>query len=448
MAVTDRRARDARAGSWFPEARFGLFIHWGIYALLGRGEQVLYREHLDQREYAALSRRFRAHRFDPDSWADAAWRAGMRYAVLTTKHHDGFCLFDSAVSDFTAPRTGAGRDLVREYVTAFRRRGLRVGLYYSLADWSQPAYFAGPDRDPGAFNRFVAYTHEQVRELCTNYGRVDLLWFDGGWPYSAGDWASEKLDRMVRRLQPQVMINDRLHGGGTGNVKPSGSYSRRTRGYFQTAEQRAPSAADRPVETERTSLWFWWGHLVGERQWKSPREVVHLLTGAAARGANLLLNVGPRADGTFPAPFRRILREVGGWMDANSRSIRGTSAGVLDCSTVGSTTTRGSTLYLHVVAWPGDIIRLYGLANRVKRVRFLDGGDRVDFRQAGLHLLLKGLPRTAPDPLCAVLAVEVEGTPREDLSVIRLWSGRTDLGGLQEWATRPQAADGGRLTFV
>jgi len=183
----------AVATDWFSLAKFGLFIHWGMYALWGRGEQVLLREHLAPSAYRQRATEFDPRRYDPSVWAELAHCAGMRYAVLTARHHDGYCLFDSAASAFTAVHTGPKRDLVAEYVRAFRQAGLRVGLYYSLADWQWPAYWQGPQRDPDGFATYVDYVHTQVRELCSQYGLIDIFWFDGAWPHSAADWRSVEL---------------------------------------------------------------------------------------------------------------------------------------------------------------------------------------------------------------------------------------------------------------
>ena len=429
-------ARRQDGFAWYDRARFGLFIHWGLYSVLGRGEQVLFRERLGQREYEKLRNRFTPRRYDAEAWARAARGAGMKYAVLTTKHHDGFCLFDSSLTDYTAPGSAAGRDLVAEYVTAFRKQGLRVGLYYSLADWRFPAYFAGPRKDPRAFKEFLSYTHEQVRELCTNYGRIDVLWFDGGWPHDAAVWQSEKLDRMIRKYQPQVMINDRLHGGGGGNVTPVGKACRRRHGYFDTAEQTAPGeqSVPRPIETLRTTHDSWWGHCRGDAHWKSPRNVINILSDAASRGANFLLNVGPKADGTFPAPFHRILEETGRWLAGNGEAVYGSSAGILDVRTLGRTTVKGNTLYLHVLYWPGREAILYGLAKSVRSARILATSQRVRFSQEGLHLRLHGLPSRAPDPACTVIKLNLDGPPREDPSVVHLWEQGRDLDSLSAWA--------------
>ncbi len=421
---------------WFDKARFGLFVHWGVYSLLGRGEQVLFRERLNPAEYEQLASRFNPKKFDADGWARAARDGGMKYAILTTKHHDGFCLFDSALTEYCAPRAAAGRDFVAEYVQAFRRQGLRVGLYYSLADWRFPSYFDGPVKDKSGFSAFRDYTFEQVRELCTNYGRIDLLWFDGGWPHDAAAWQSEKLDRMIRRCQPHVMINDRLHGGGGGNVNPVGKASLRVRGYYDTAEQRPPGkqAVRRPIETLRTSHDAWWGYAKGDRQWKSPREAINLLSAASGRGANFLLNVGPKPDGTWPEPFRRILNETGRWLRVNGEAIYGSSEGLLDVRTLGRTTVKGSAIYLHVLYWPGREAIVYGLVNRVRSARILGTDVTVRVLQDGLHVRLQGLPARAPDPSCTVIRLNLEGPPREDPSVVHLWENGKKMDSLSEWA--------------
>lgn len=421
---------------WFDKARFGLFVHWGVYSLLGRGEQVLFRERMNPDEYERLASRFNPKKFDADGWARAARDAGMKYAVLTAKHHDGFCLFDSARTEYCAPRTAAGRDFVAEYVQAFRREGLRVGLYYSLADWRFPAYFDGPEKDKEAFSAFRNYTFEQVRELCTNYGRIDLLWFDGGWPHDAVAWQSEKLDRMIRRHQPHVMINDRLHGGGCGNVNPVGKASLRARGYYDTAEQRpaGEQAVRRPIETVRTSHDSWWGYAKGDRQWKMPREAINLLSAASGRGANFLFNVGPKSDGTWPGPFRRILNETGRWLRVNGEAIYGSSEGILDVHTLGRTTVKGNALYLHVLYWPGREAIVHGLANRVRSVRILGTDATVRVQQDGLHVRLQGLPVRAPDRSCTVIRLNLDGPPREDPSVVHLWENGKNLDSLSDWA--------------
>ncbi|MGM0400450.1 MAG: alpha-L-fucosidase [Chloroflexota bacterium] len=403
---------------WFEDARYGLFVHWGMYALYERGEQVLFREHLRPSAYRKRAADFTASLYDPQTWAALAREGGMRYAVLTAKHHDGFCLFDSEVSDFTSVKTGAGRDLVAEYAEAFREAGLRVGLYYSLADWQWPAYFEGPQKDPEGFETFVDYTHTQVRELCSNYGPLDIMWFDGSWPHDAEAWRAEELFSTIRGLQPHILINDRA-------CLP---------GDFDTPEQRILGAApDRPWESCITSVERHWGYHAGERLWKTPERVIHILAQVAEGGGNLLLNVGPKAEGTFPQRFIDLVREVGDWLEINGEAIYGSKPGVCECISIGRMTVVDSTIYLHVLYWPGHTLHLSGLANPVRSARFVADDWPINFVQEDEHIHLKNLPTLPPDPRDTVIALEVEGTPRalpwaED----RLWQG--DAGRMASWA--------------
>lgn len=387
MAGTERM-------SWWQNARYGMFIHWGVYAIPARGEWVMYQEHIPHEEYAPLAAEFNPRRYEPDAWVKLAKEAGMRYMVMTTRHHDGYSLFDSQVSDFSAPKTAAGRDLIREYVEACHRGGMPVGFYYSLLDWRYPAYFRGPQKDPEGWAELVTYVHAQVRELCSNYGRIDVLWYDGGWPYTAEDWRSAELNAMVRDLQPQIIINDR-------SLLPED---------FDTPEQHIrPSEPGRPWEACMT-LNGSWGYNEADAEWKTPKQVVQMLTRCASGGGNLLLNIGPRADGTVPTESERILRQVGAWLDANGGSLYGTQRSPFFTST-GMTTLKGNTLYVHVLRWPGRELVVPRIRNRVVSVHMMQGGDAVSFTQKDDRLLLDKLPARAPDELDTVIVVELDGAP-------------------------------------
>ncbi|MBC7236076.1 MAG: alpha-L-fucosidase, partial [Chloroflexi bacterium] len=294
---------------WWESARFGMFIHWGVYAIPARGEWVMYQEHIPHQEYAPLAKQFSPTHYDPDEWVRLAKSAGMKYMVMTTRHHDGFSLFDSQVSDFTAPKTAAKRDLIREYVEACHRGGMRVGFYYSLLDWRYPAYFRGPKADPEGWKELVDYVHAQVRELCSNYGRIDILWYDGGWPYTAEDWRSAELNAMVRELQPEIIINNR-------SQLPED---------FDTPEQHVrASEPGRPWEACMT-LNDSWGYNQADDNWKTPKQVLMYLVRCAHGGGNFLLNVGPQPDGAIPKESVRILETVGRWLERNGGSIYDTT---------------------------------------------------------------------------------------------------------------------------
>jgi len=380
---------------WWLDARFGMFIHWGVYAIPARGEWVMYQEHIPHAEYAPLAAQFNPRHYDPDAWVRLARDAGMRYMVLTSRHHDGFSLFDSAVSDFTAAKTAAGRDLLREYVEACHRGGMPVGFYYSLLDWRYPAYFSGPQRDPAGWSELVNYVHAQVRELCTNYGKLDILWYDGGWPYSAEDWRSQELNAMVRELQPGIIINNR---------------SQLPEDYDTPEQHITPSEAGRPWEACLT-LNGSWGYNEADTEWKTPKQVVESLARCASGGGNLLLNIGPMADGTVPADSERILRQVGQWLNVNGASVYGTDRSPYFTST-GMTTVKGSTVFVHVLRWPGRQLTVPRVLNRVRSAHMLASGQPVSFSQHGDRVLLERLPARAPDPLDTVIVLELEGVPQ------------------------------------
>ena len=380
---------------WWHEARYGMFIHWGAYSIPARGEWVMYQEHIPHEEYARFARRFAPKKFDADSWVRLAKQAGMRYMVLTSRHHDGFSLFDSQVSDFTAPKTAARRDLLREFVEACHRGGMRVGFYYSLLDWRYPAYFRGPKGDPEGWNELVEYVHAQVRELCTNYGTLDILWYDGGWPYAAEDWRSEELNAEVRKLQPNIIINNR-------SQLPED---------FDTPEQHVrPSDPGRAWEACMT-LNDSWGYNAADGNWKTPRQALWYLVSCASGGGNLLLNVGPKPDGTIPTESVRVVRKIGRWLDRNGGSVYGTTRSPFSTST-GLTTLKGNTLHMHVFRWPGKTICFPRIANKVRSVHLLATGKEVKFEQKEDRVFLSGLPANAPSKLDTVIVLELEGAPK------------------------------------
>jgi len=322
--------------SWFQNARFGLFIHWGIYAVPARGEWVKQVESITDHDYQPYFDAFDPIHYDPHSWARTAKAAGMQYAVMTAKHHDGFCLFDSQYTDYKATNTLAGRDLIKEYVEAFRAEGLKVGFYYSLLDWHHPDYpIAGDSIHPmrnhpdfkghvGNLPGYVDYLHNQVRELLTNYGTIDIIWFDFSYDNMRGEaWRATELVEMTRQLQPGILIDNRL-GGNIRAIEPE-VYA----GDFACPEQIIPpegvlNEAGQPLPWEACiTLNDHWGYHAQDQNWKSSKTVIRALVECVSKGGNLLLNVGPTAKGEFPEECTRILGEVGGWMHQNGASIYG-----------------------------------------------------------------------------------------------------------------------------
>jgi len=289
-----------------------------------------------------------------------------------------------------------------------------VGIYYSLADWSWPSYFLGPEGDAEGWAEFIDYTHTQVKELCSNYGQIDLLFFDGGWGYSAADWQSEKMDDMIRALQPEIMINNRLHGGG--HVKPVGDYSKRVEGYYDLAERGSHNrdVAGRPWEACDITQRRWWGYHAGEKHWKSVPELMYIIGEAVGNGGNFLLNVGPKGDGSFPEPVKQQLAALGEWTRRNGEALYGSQGAnhLFEFLTGGFMTRKSNVLYLWILWWHGPQFHLCGLQNQVLSARILGDNSEVTVRREGEQIYLEGLPEQPPDELCTVIALELDGEPQ------------------------------------
>jgi alpha-L-fucosidase len=367
---------------WWTQARLGLFIHWGLYALPARHEWVKNRERLTDEHYNRYFEHFYPDLFDPQEWARQARRAGMRYFVITTKHHEGFCLWDSALTDYKVTNTPWGKDLLRPMVEAFRAEGLRVGFYHSLIDWHHPDFSRDtvhPQRDDDDFwhgerdfSRYTEYLHGQVRELLTGYGKIDYLFYDFSYPgrgpggKGRDAWRSEELLRMTRKLQPGIIVNDRLD----------------ITGDFVTPEQYQP---DRPLRVDGKPV-PWeacqtlngsWGYDRDNRDFKSADLLVRMLVDGVAKGGNLLLNVGPTGRGEFDDVARDRLDALGAWMRRHERSVVGAGpsdhAAPPDCRL----TQRGDRLYLHLFAWPFGHVHLQGLAGIVEYAQLLNDASEI-----------------------------------------------------------------------
>lgn len=386
----------ARRLEWFRQARFGMFIHWGLYAQLGRHEWVQELERWPRRQYEPLADSWHPQPQCQRAWAKLAQEAGCRYLVMTTKHHDGFCLFDTQTTDYNAVKHAPGRDLVAQYVEAARERGLRVGFYFSMMDWHHPDC-KRPPQDEKARQRFVAYLQEQVRELMTNYGTVDILWYDGS-PVNAEIWESARINAMVRELQPDILINNRSQlpedfGTPEGHITP----------------ERGGRMWEACMTTNDA-----WGYAPIDTHWKTAWEALGMLREVAAGGGNLLLNVGPSPEGQIPQPARKLLTDVGKWMSKYGPTVYDATDPIPHGYLWGFTgrfTIKGSTIYYHFNRWPGPEAIIGGIANEVLSVKWY-GGKKIKFRQTPDQLYLEGLPEKMPDPLGSVVEIEVKGKPR------------------------------------
>ena len=380
---------------WWREAKFGMFVHWGVYSLLARDAWAMGDEDIPVSEYERHARQFQPQPNAARAWARLARESGMKYMVLTTKHHEGFCLFDSKLTDYCAPRQGPGRDLVQEYVDAARAEGLRVGFYYSLMDWHHPDWLHAKD-EAAARQRFVDYTHGQIRELLTNYGKIDILWYDMAVPLDAEGWQSEKMNRMVLELQPDIIVNNR----------------NRLAGDFSTPEETTQAAKGdwESCMTMNDS----WGYCAGDQTWKPPQRIVRDLVECARDGGNYLLNIGPKADGSVPEPSVHLLNAVGRWLQKNGRAIYGTQKCRFPHGNIEAYTRKENTLYTHVHFWPGSTVTVGGVTTKVKSARLLATGREVAFTHKGRQLIFSGLPAAPPDELVTVIAAECESEPLQD----------------------------------
>ena len=417
---------------WFRQSRFGMFIHWGLYAMPARHEWVKNHECTPEEHYDLYFKHFDPDLFDAREWARAAKKAGMKYAVLTTKHHEGFCMFDSAYTDYKCTNTPAGRDLVREYVDAFRAEGLRVGFYYSLIDWHHPDFpidMLHPRRnDPDAkqqnegrdMHRYAEYMRNQVRELLTNYGKIDILWFDFSysgrekelpeelqWQKGKGkdDWEADDLIALARELQPGIIIDNRTE------VEQD----------LWTPEQYQVTQWVRHPQTGELVTWEAchtfsgsWGYYRDETTWKSPEMLIRLLVNTVSLGGNLLMNVGPTSRGYFDQRAQDALKVYADWMKVNSRSIYGCTmaepefTAPADCRFTQSAD--GKRLYLHLFAYPFAHLTLKGLAGKVDYAQFLHDGSELLFDEGKMNHFGDTLPE-ASDLLVIHLPAVKPNTP-------------------------------------
>ncbi len=383
--------------NWWTEARFGMFIHWGLYSMAARHEWVQSNEKLTAEDYRKYFDRFEPDLYDPQAWARTARNAGMKYVVVTTKHHDGFCLWDSKHTDYKAVGTPAGRDLIRPLVEAARAEGLRVGFYYSLLDWHHPEYTIDrfhPMRDNEEFvekakgrdlRKYADYMANQIRELLTGYGRIDTLFLDYSFPGPGGkgrdEWRSEELLRLIRELQPGILVNDRLD-----LLDFPGGWDYRTPEQFIPREWIQAGGSRVPWEACQTFSGSW-GYDRDEATWKSVRQLIVMVIETVSKGGNLLLNVGPTARGAFDRRASERLAGIGDWLALNGRSIYGCTQAPEEFlpppNCLLTFNPAAERLYVHVVDWPAGVLELAGLAGRVSYAQLLS--DASEIRAIGGH---------------------------------------------------------------
>lgn len=397
---------------WFREAKFGLFIHWGIYAVTGRGEWLRQTEQVPEEEYAKQIPLFTAKHFDPKAWAKLARETGMKYVVFTTKHHDGFCMFDAHNTDWKVTNSPAKRDVLRELTEAFLAEGLKVGYYYSIMDWHHPDYlprmtFEQETRPAEGHNvmDYIAYMRDQIHQILTEYGEAPfVLWYDGGWMNAPEELGAAETNALARKWKPGLLINDRHH----------------TKEDLITPEQRVPATGildddGKPAlwEACMTMTSHWWGYDRNETKFKEPEYLIQTLVDMVSKGGNYLLNIGPDAEGVIQPEFVERMKAIGKWMDKYGEAIYGTTASPFGkLPFFGKVTVKGTRLYVHLFVWPKKLqIRLPNLKNDIKAITLLQSKDAVTAVRDGADWVIT-LPEAQPDPVVSVLAVDLDGAPQ------------------------------------
>ncbi len=403
---------------WFRDAGFGMFIHWGLYSLLGHGEWAQWRENIHPQEYRKLAYEFNPINFDPHSWIELAKKGGAKYVVFTTRHHDGFSLWDTKVSDFKSTNFSTQRDFVAEYINAVRDAGLNVGLYYSPMDWSWPGLNLklpgddplawqkfvekGPEYDTQAWGRFCEYVHEQVRELMTNYGKIDLLWYDGCWYQTPEQWQSHKLNRMVRDLQPHIVINNRA------GIEED----------YDTPENEMPigiKPQSRPWEV-CMCMNDSWGYIPGDQCYKTPQQLINTLVRVRSGGGNILLNISPDATGKIPLKNIENFQIIGKWLKDNGESFYGATLAKVSTHGTGYYAQPGlltakpesNTIYYHILRYLGKNDHCVKVDASITSASLLIDNSKVEYEQNGKMVYFKNLPKHAPDPWITVIKLQYD----------------------------------------
>jgi alpha-L-fucosidase len=410
--------------AWWREARFGMFIHWGLYAIpagewkdqamqKGGGEWIMKRLRIPIADYETLVPRFNPVKFDAREWVRIAKDAGMKYIVITSKHHDGFALFDSKVSDYDVMATPFKRDILKELAEACREAGIRLGFYYSIMDWHHPdaqgAEFPDYDKKKSPnWKRYVdSYLRPQVEELLTGYGPVSVLWFDGEWVEDWNDEQGRALHELIQSHQPDTLVNNRIGKGRQGmkGMTKEGAFA----GDFGTPEQEVPATGFPGVDWESCmTMNTTWGYRAADQDWKSEEKLIRTLVDIASKGGNFLLNVGPTAEGLIPAPSAERLAAMGRWLATNGEAVYGTGASPIGAPAWGRLTRKPGRVYLHVFDWPKDGVLTVDLPDTTPVAAYLLADPQhkalaVKRQEASLRI---SVPEKGPDPVASVIVLE------------------------------------------
>lgn len=427
LALTSQAAPREERMEWWRDAKFGLFIHWGLYAIpagkwgdrTGHGEWIRETAQIPLETYNQFQGQFNPTKYNPDAWVKAAKDAGMKYIVITSKHHDGFCLFDSAATDWDVMGTPHGKDLLKPLADACRKHKMKLGFYYSIMDWHHPDYLprrsweTQRSEDGADMRRYVDYMKVQLKEILTNYGDIAVLWFDGEWERTwREDWGKEIYEYCLS-IQPKVIINNRVTNVRT-SMEDLGTD--RQIGDYSTPEQTIPESGLPGVDWETCmTMNGHWGWNAADKSWKSGQTLLRNLIDIASKGGNYLLNIGPTAEGEFPPESMDRLKVMGAWMKANGASIYGTQATLIGKPEWGRSTTkrqgRNVTVYLHLFSRSSQVLRLDGMGSTPTSVKLLGTGQTLRWNRedTALAIDLADIPAGAETP---VVALTFRGEPK------------------------------------
>jgi alpha-L-fucosidase len=410
ISAQESSEQKAERMQWFKDAKLGIFIHWGIYAVNGIDESwSFYNGYIPYADYMKQLKGFTASQYDPNYWASLIKESGANYAVLTAKHHDGVALWNSKAGNLNVvEKTPASRDLISPFCNALRKNGLKVGLYYSLLDWSSPDYpnFTKSEKrytdDPVKWGKFTVFNHAQIAELIKNFN-PDLFWFDGDWEQSAEKWKAKEIREMILAGNPNAIINSRLQGYGD----------------YATPEQGLPAL--RPSEK------YWelcmtindsWGYQLNDREFKSPQQIIRIFSECLSKGGNLLLDIGPKADGSIPAEEINVLKALGQWTYRHSEAVYGTGPGLPAGYFYGPSTIKNDStiLYLFINGNPLGQVMLEGIKNRINRIYVVGNGTKLTWKEylkpywsSNAGLIFIDVPEAVLDEYLTVLAVVLDG---------------------------------------
>jgi alpha-L-fucosidase len=404
-------AANLAARRWFQDAKFGMFIHWGVYSTLQDGEWVMQNRKISAADYEKLPSQFNPEKFNAAEWVALAKSAGMKYITITSKHHDGFAMFDSQVSDWTiVKRTPWKKDPLKMLADECHRQGIHLSFYYSQLDWHNRDYYprgrtgeSAGRPDGGDWDKYLDYQDVQLRELLTNYGEISGIWFDGWWDKPKANWRLDRTYKLIHSLQPQALVGNNHHQapnpGEDIQMFEKDLPGRNTAGFNE-----GEKIGELPLETCET-INTAWGYNFTDNRVKSTRELIQYLVKAAGNNANFLLNIGPRPDGTIPPEFVERLHQMGEWLAQYGDSIYGTRSGPIGPHPWGVTTQKGNKVYVHVLEWPDSSLLLPMLANQVTAAYALKDHAKVEFSKAGDGWLLK-LPAHSSADFDTVIVLE------------------------------------------